>query len=156
MPEIERKFLVEEDPPQIGGRAERIDQGYLAIDGDGTEVRVRRRAGRFRLTVKSPDAGRVRVEEELPIDEPRFERLWPLTDGRRIEKERSLVELPDGHTAELDVYRGRLAGLRVVEVEFDSEQDSDRFQPPDWFGPEVTDDQRYRNRVLAVEGAPRD
>ncbi len=156
MPEIERKFLVKRDADQAGERPERIDQGYVAIDGDGTEVRVRRRGNTRTLTVKSPDAGRVRLEEELPIDEQRFERLWPLTEGRRIEKDRSRIGLPDGHAAELDVYHGRLTGLRTVEVEFDSVQESDRFRPPDWFGPDVTADDRYRNRVLAVRGLPGD
>ena len=54
------------------------------------------------------------------------------------------------------MYVGALAGLRVVEVEFSSEQESDGFQIPDWFGPEITGDQRYRNRELAVHGLPRE
>lgn len=154
MAEIERSFLVEGDPPGDAERVERIEQGYLAIDGDGTEVRIRRRAGALTLTVKSPDAGRTRTEEEIDIDRSRFERLWPLTAGRRLTKDRHVFGLPDGLTAELDVYLGTLAGLRVVEVEFRSEEESDRFQIPEWFGPEVTEDERYRNRELAVHGGP--
>jgi CYTH domain-containing protein len=151
--EIERCFLLAQAP--VGAdRVEHIDQGYLAIDRDGTEVRLRRRGGRLTLTVKSPDAGRVRVEEELEIDGQRFERLWSLTEGRRLVKDRQLIALPGGLTAEVDVYGGALAGLRVVEVEFASEQDAERFAPPEWFGTEVTDDRRYRNRELAVHGRP--
>jgi adenylate cyclase len=153
MAEIERRFLIGAQPP-AAERSERIEQGYVAIDRDGTEVRIRRRGGAHTLTVKSPDAGRVRVEEELEIDVERFERLWPLTAGRRLEKERRLLALPGGLTAELDVYGGALAGLRIVEVEFDSAAAADRFTPPAWFGEEVTDDDRYRNRELAVRGAP--
>jgi CYTH domain-containing protein len=42
----------------------------------------------------------------------------------------------------------------VAEVEFESEAAADEFEPPDWFGPEVTDDPRYANRALAVDGVP--
>ena len=50
--EIERKFLVPELPQGLERwPATRIEQGYLAIDGDGTEVRVRRRDGDAVLTV---------------------------------------------------------------------------------------------------------
>jgi CYTH domain-containing protein len=157
MPEIERKFLIDGDPPLGDRPADHIDQGYVAIDADGTEVRIRRRApDRLTLTVKSGDEGTTRAEEEVEIDVDRFERLWPLTEGRRVQKDRHLIELAGELTAELDVYTGALAGLRVVEVEFASEADSERFQAPGWFGPEITDDGRYRNRRLAVDGRPRD
>ena len=155
MAEIERSFLLKGDPPGDADRVERIEQGYIAIDRDGTEVRMRRRAGALTLTVKSPDPGRTRAEEEIELDGARFERLWPLTAGRRLVKDRHLLALPGDRTAELDVYIGALAGLRVVEVEFPSEEESDRFEIPDWFGREVTEDQRYRNRELAVHGLPR-
>ncbi len=153
MPEIERSFRLASEPP-ASRRVEHIDQGYLAIDPDGTEARIRRRASRLTLTVKSGDGGRVRVEEEFAIDAARFEALWPLTEGRRLEKDRHLIALGGGLTAELDVYSGALAGLRVVEVEFSSEAAAASFQPPAWFGEEITEDQRYRNRELAVRGRP--
>ena len=55
---------------------------------------------------------------------------------------------------EVDEYEGDLRGLLVAEVEFDDEAASDAFTPPDWFGPEVTEDDRYKNRALAVDGRP--
>jgi adenylate cyclase len=153
--EIERKFLVPEPPADLSRwPATAIDQGYLAIGADGTEVRVRRRDGAAAvLTIKS-SGGRSRVEEELHLEPDRFERLWPLTEGRRIEKTR--YEIPAGHdlVIELDVYAGGLDGLVVAEVEFDSDEAADAFDPPPWFGPEVTEDARYKNQRLACEGAP--
>jgi adenylate cyclase len=152
--EIERKFLVAE-PPSDYERwpSTAIEQGYVAIDEDGTEVRVRRRGGRTWLTVKS-GAGRARVEEEIEIEPERFERLWALTEGRRIEKTRYEIDASDGLVLELDVYEGGLDGLVVAEVEFDSEEAAEAFSPPDWLGPDVTDDARYKNQRLARDGAP--
>src|SRR5262249_42729712 len=144
--EIERKFVVDEPPADLDRwPSTAIEQGYVAIADDGTEVRVRRRAGQSVLTVKSGGA-RTRVEEEIEIEAERFERLWPLTEGRRIEKTRYEIAGDGGATIELDVYDGALAGLVVAEVEFDSENDADAFAAPDWFGHEVTDDARYKNQ----------
>ncbi len=94
-----------------------------------------------------------RLEEELEISAATFEALWPITEDRRVEKERFRLER-DGRTIELDVYGGGLEGLVVAEVEFESEQDSADFQPPAWLGREVTGDERYANRRLAVRGIP--
>jgi len=153
--EIERKFLVPTAPDGLGAHpSTAIEQGYLAIDGDGTEVRIRRRDGASTMTVKS-GGGRTRAEEELPLDDATFERLWPLTDGRRIEKVRHVIPTgTPGVEIELDTYRGDLDGLVVAEVEFAGEAEADAFEPPAWFGPEVTDDKRYKNQRLAVEGRP--
>jgi CYTH domain-containing protein len=70
-----------------------------------------------------------------------------------VEKIRHRAELDDG-VAELDVYGGKLEGLLVVEVEFDSKEQAGRFTPPDWFGDEITEDSRFRNAALAKAEKP--
>jgi adenylate cyclase len=151
--EIERKFLVGEPPPDLERHpSEPLRQGYVALDG-GVEVRVRRKGDRHLLTIKS-GSGRVRVEEELEIDERRFDALWALTEGRRITKTRYRVPVADGLTAEVDLYDGDLTGLVVAEVEFDSAEQGEAFDPPGWLGREITDDPRFGNRTLAVDGRP--
>ena len=91
----------------------------------------------------------------MAIDERRFAALWPLTEGRRLDKTRHLFPLGDGLTAELDVYEGAHAGLLVAEVEFASAGASEAFAPPDWLGREVTGDPRFANQSLALGGIPR-
>jgi CYTH domain-containing protein len=152
--EVERKFVLSEPPPGLESQPrKRIEQGYLAIGEDGVEVRIRRADGECTLTVKSAP-GLVRVEEELEIDERRFEALWQLTPGRRVVKTRYLVGLDDDLTAEVDDYANELEGLMTAEVEFPSEEASASFEPDDWMGREVTGDERYANRSLAVRGTP--
>lgn len=154
--EIERKFVVAELPAAIADHpGQRIEQGYLAIAADGVEVRVRRRGGQATLTVKS-GPGQVRTEEEISIEERRFDSLWRLTDGRRISKSRHEIPLEDGLVAELDVYDGAHDGLLTVEIEFASLEASERFAPPPWVGREVTGDARYANQTLALDGRPPD
>jgi adenylate cyclase len=154
--EIERKFLADGDLPfdLSDHSCEQISQGYIAIDPDGTEVRLRVKAGRHTLGVKSGPA-RTRVEQEIEIDENRFQSLWALTEGRRIEKRRFAIPL-DGtdHTIELDAYDSDLSGLMTAEVEFPSESEADAFEPPSWLGPDVTGDPAYGNQSLAQRGKP--
>ena len=71
-----------------------------------------------------------------------------------MRKVRHFVPLGEGLRAEVDVYAGELDGLRTAEVEFDSRADADRFEPPAWFGEELTGDERYANRSLATAGLP--
>ena len=152
--EVERKFLISERPPDLGEHpSRRIDQGYVAVGEDGVEVRVRRIGSETVLTVKSAP-GLVRVEEEFAIEEPRFDSLWRLTDGRRLVKTRYLVPLADGLTAEVDEYAEALSGLMTAEVEFPSVEASEAFRAPGWMGEEVTGDERYAARSLATEGRP--
>ena len=152
--EIERKFLVRALPDDLDRHPHGpVVQGYLAIQTDGTEVRIRRREDGPVLTVKSGGA-LARVEEEIELDDGTFERLWPLTEGRRVEKVRYLVPAEKGLIIELDIYDGDLDGLMVAEVEFDSGADAEAFTPPAWFGRDVTDDARFKNQRLAVDGPP--
>jgi adenylate cyclase len=152
--EVERKFLLSARPPDLDGHpSRRIEQGYLAVGEEGVEVRVRRIDDDVMLTIKSAP-GLVRVEEEIPLEPPRFESLWPLTDGRRVVKTRYLVPLGDGVTAEVDDYGEALGGLLTAEVEFPSVEASEAFGAPEWMGKDVTGDARYAARNLAIEGRP--
>ena len=150
--EIERKFLVSE-VPSGSFESSSIRQGYVAIAADGGEVRVRDRDGACRLTVKH-GKGVVREEHETQISPELFAALWPATEGRRVEKRRMLVPLAGGLVAEVDVFAGALAGLMVAEVEFASADAASAFDPPAWFGRDVSDDHRYKNQSLALHGAP--
>lgn len=151
--EIERKFLVGATPADLECFPhEHIRQGYIAYTREGTEVRVRHKGGRFFETVKQ-GAGVRRAEVELSLSEEQFEALWPFTEGKRLEKVRYAIPY-DHLTIELDVYLGPLEGLCTAEVEFPSEEASEAFQPPSWFGREITEDPGYKNRTLAMHGLP--
>jgi adenylate cyclase len=147
--EIERKFLVSSMPEDRGPGTD-IVQGYLPLASDDTELRVRRKGDATVLTVKR-GSGLDRGEDEVAISTEAFDALWPLTEGRRIEKTR--YEIPHaGATIELDEFGGELEGLLLAEVEFDAMDASERFEPPGWVGREVTGDTNYGNRSLAEKG----
>ena len=152
--EVERKFLLAEPPAGLDEHpSKRLEQGYLALDPAGAEVRIRRKDDETLMTVKT-GMGLIRGEEEFAIDRDRFERLWSLTEGRQVVKTRYFVPLEDGLTAEVDVYDGELDGLVTGEVEFPDADTARAFEAPEWLGRDVTEDPRYANQKLAVDGIP--
>jgi len=154
--EIERKFLLPEPPNHDRlGPGTHIRQGYLAEEGS-VEVRVRITDDASSVTVKA-GSGLSRTEVDVAISAEQAEALWPHTAGRRIEKTRHRVALDDDkpeYVGEIDIYDGTLDGLCVAEVEFTSEAVAASFDPPDWFGRELTGDPAWSNAALARHGRP--
>ena len=151
--EIERKFLVEDVPGWLERcESDPIDQGYLAVVEGEREVRLRRRGEQLALTVKV-GAGEMREETEVELTPEQFAALWPLTEGARLSKRRYRVPA-DELTIEVDVYGKELEGMIVAEIEFESAQDSQAFDPPEWMGTEVTGEAGYANESLALHGPP--
>lgn len=142
--EIERKFLVTALPfdrnvhPFV-----RIEQGYLALEPKGQEVRLRKKDDAYFLTVKS-QGNLTRQEYETTLDIQQFEALWPATRGRRLQKNRFLL----AGGVEVDIYEGNLQGLIVAEIEFQNEESAKAFQAPAWVGQEVTHINFLKNRHL--------
>lgn len=160
--ETELKFLVDEIPEEID--LENVPrtvlrQGYVVVCSDGAETRIRSFDNeRFEMTVKS--GGTVqRTEQTIKLPKDMFEVLWAQTTGMRVEKTR--YKIPHGkNTIELDIYEGHLSGLVTAEVEFtgrqeDAEVKASTFEPPKWFGRDVTKDRRYKNQNLS-HGLPRE
>jgi CYTH domain-containing protein len=149
--EIERKFLVKELPENLESYPQqRISQGYLCTD---PVVRIRRSNDDYYLTYKGKGM-MVREEYNLPLTEDAFHHMLPKVDGILIDKIRYLIPLDGKLTAELDIFQGTLAPLRIVEVEFDTEEEALAFTPPSWFGDDVTNSRQYHNSNLSKNRIP--
>lgn len=148
--EIERKFLVKELPVDLEQYPHvEIEQGYLCTS---PTLRIRRMGDFFWLTVKEKSTAKSTAihnrEEEFQLSESKYNSLKPKCDGQMVRKTR--YRIPIGTlTAELDMFHGRHEGLRIVEVEFPTTADADRFIPPAWFGDDVSQNPHYRNSYLA-------
>ena len=149
--EIERKYLVSGIPDNIDSYPCRfIEQGYL---NTAPVVRIRKQDDDYVLTYKG--SGMIAREEyNLPLNKKSYEHLLEKADGNIISKVRYLIPINDGKlTAELDVFKGKFAGMLLVEVEFSSVEQADAFQKPDWFGEDVTYSKIYHNSYLSqVQG----
>ena len=148
--EIERRFLIDAPPPDLPPGTP-VRQGYVALDEE-VSVRVRDAGGERTLTVKG-GTGRERVEVEHEMAEDEFEALWALSEGRRVAKRRSVIPYDDVRI-EVNVFGDALGGLVIAEVEFPSSAAADAFEPPEWFGEEVTGRPEWGNPSLATRGRP--
>ncbi len=145
--EIERKYLVSHLPEHYTDYPkEQIAQGYL---NRSPVIRIRRSNDTYYLTYKG-DGLLVREEYNLPLNRESYLHLLPKADGIIIEKTRYRIPLPDGLTAELDLFEKELAPLQLVEVEFPSVEAANLFLPPEWFGREVTELPEYQNSNLSL------
>ena len=143
--EIERKFLVDDLPENLGQYPHRrIEQAYISTK---PVVRVRRSGGEFYLTCKGKGL-LSREEHELCLDEGEYKELLKKAEGTPIVKDRYLIPWGE-YTIELDVFDAPFAPLVLAEVEFPSEQAAMTFEGPRWFGKEVTYDPAYTNAALS-------
>jgi adenylate cyclase len=151
--EIERKFLTRNVPcPLSTLTCSSITQYYISVY---PTIRIRQKDQAYWLTVKG--SGTLSREEfNLPLTQEEFHILQKKAETLPIIKDRYTIPLGQALVAELDIYHGALEGLITTEVEFASEKDALQFQPPSWFGTEVTYDTRYTNASLALYGIPKE
>lgn len=149
--EVERKYLLATLPPAAHmAPSVRIEQGWLP--GQRIAERLRRVLGaggdeeRWRTIKAGRGIDRLEVEEAVAAS--LFEQLWPLTEGRRVQKRRHQVKDHD-LTWEIDEFTDR--DLVLAEVELSSPDEA--VEPPEWLKPyvvrEVTGEDAYVNLNLA-------
>ena len=144
--EIERKYLITHIPFDIAGYPfHQIEQAYLST---APVVRVRQEDDTYYLTYKSKGL-MAREEYNLPLTKEAYEHLKPKADGIVISKVRYVIPEKDGLSIELDVFKAPYEGLLLAEVEFPTEEAAHAYQPPKWFGEDVTYSTEYHNSTLS-------
>lgn len=150
--EIERKFLIKRLPRGVlRQRGLPIRQGYL-LQAGCREARLRREGRPWVLAFK--EGGDIeRREVEITLTARQARTLWPLTEGRRLEKTRYAYP-HQGCDYTIDVYEGHLAPLKICELEFASRQAAEAYVPAAFLGEEVSYALEYKNIQLATNGLP--
>lgn len=151
--EIERKWLFEspdvaKDKCTLYEEFEYI-QGYISIN---PEIRISRKFSwffpeyRFKLTIKSKDfLFRIEIEKDLSMKE--FMELTTV-GGFSLDDmiTKSIYDyLCLGHHLTIGIVdEGKPTQFCYGEIEFSSVEEATNFVAPDWFGPDVTYDKRYK------------
>lgn len=155
--EIERKFLIlQKFVSELYMRdAEKIyiEQFYVTVGN--VEERFRRWNEKYFHSIKAATEDLVvRKEVETPCAKEIFKKNKSLRIGETIFKERHIFYFSN-NKIEIDFYREKFEGLVVGEVEFESKKQADNFEVPYFFGKEITQDKRYSNQNLALNGIPK-
>ena len=145
MQEIERKYLTKEESWRGEVvRSVRIAQGYLCSRRVTARVRICDDKGVLTFKSKSHDGGLSRFEWEREVPLGVVERLLARCEGV-VDKVRHIVEY-EGHTFEVDEFKGDNEGLIVAEVELSSADEAVVLPP--WIGDEVTGERCFYNSFL--------
>ncbi|MDD2418440.1 MAG: CYTH domain-containing protein [Oscillospiraceae bacterium] len=143
--EIERKFLINSFPDDLPLIEEAVVyQGYISVN---PIVRIRSKTSQkgtnYILCFKGK--GRlVRQETEIEIDEHTFKELEKLLNAPMIRKDYKVYELPDGYNLECSlVDKGETTEFMFAEVEFETLEQANSYNPPEFLNNEVTLDGSY-------------
>lgn len=149
---IERKFLLKEPVPVLSGRrSETLHIGCLSAQGTREVFVCRAGAKRFLRTRE----GRQRFlsEIDMPIGKLHFDSLWKLAEGAHLLKKRypARVGRLDFQVETMEYTK---ASLSIAVVHFPKRQLAAAFQPPDFFGPEITGREEFSDAHLCLQGIP--
>jgi CYTH domain-containing protein len=172
--EIEKKFLVK-FPTSWSALAElfdgivdvkRISQTYLTPEGDEPAARVRKTveglSGEtntvYHFNKKKPtgDTG-VHEETEHEISSKKYQKYLGDANPKKcaVEKTRFVFNWQD-QIFELDLFKGHLKGLAILEIELDDKDDVVELPPFLKVVREVTKDKRFTNFSLADKQLKKD
>ncbi|MFD2670016.1 CYTH domain-containing protein [Marinicrinis sediminis] len=155
--EIERKYRLTQYPHEWieNGtlqvlKRQYMEQTYLAHTRD-QEVRIRKISDlnhseqcEYTHTIKQ-GFGMTREEFELKLLPEIYEQLLASLGKIPLQKTRTTLAW-ETYKLEIDEYHQY--DMQVVEVEFDSVEQAEQFQPPPWFGNEVGVEEEYRNKTM--------
>lgn len=128
-----------------------IEQNY--VYKDKCSVRIRHEwndvTNKYTHCVKYKLEDSTRLELESPITEAEYKVVNAFIGKRPLRKERIIIPISNGSKAEIDIFKN-IDKPPIVEVEFDSLEEMKAFQPPDWFGEEITFKGSYSERVYSL------
>jgi len=137
--ELEKTFLAKTVPPDLKDcRHKEILDMYIPKSSRHPTVRIRKNGDRFEMTKKEPveDDASHQEEQTIILTEEEFNELMKL-DGKKVRKLRYHYPY-NGRMAEVDVFQDDLLGIIVVDFEFDTVEDKDAFQLPDFCSADIT------------------
>ena len=147
--EHEVTFLIKSLPENFSKFPSKdIKQGYFS--GGNDALRIRQSGDKFELTKKiqiSPNDFSKFEEITIQIKPEEFKVLWPQVISS-TEKTRFLFPLGK-LTIEIDVFKAKMSGLIIAEVEFPDQKSFEEFEKPQWFGRDVTQDRWVAGIFLA-------
>ena len=148
MIELEKTYLAKFLPDLKKCKSKEIIDIYLPKSAKHPVLRIRKNGDKFEMTKKQPIGEDKTIQEEQTIilTKEEFQELSSL-EGKRIHKIRFYFPY-NGRTAEIDVFQGDLKGLVLVDFEFESEQEKQAFEKPDFCLVEVTQEEFIAGGML--------
>ena len=161
MDELELTYLIKNIPEGLlECPAKKMVDRYIPAESAHPTLRLRKSGGKMELTKKEPlrdgDASH-QIEKTIPLTQEEYSVLGKVP-AKVVAKTRYLYPL-DGRTVEVDVFEEDLSGLVLVDVEFETSVEKEKFSMPDFCLVEVTQEKFLAGGMLAgkkIEDIQRD
>ncbi len=137
--ELEKTFLAKTIPSGLKEcRHKEIIDMYIPKDSRHPVIRLRQNGDKYEITKKEPieDDASHQEEHTIILTEEEFNALLAV-EGKKVRKLRYHYPYK-GRMAEIDVFQDELLGIIVVDFEFDTVEDKEAFQLPDFCSAEIT------------------
>lgn len=149
--ELEKTFLARSVPAGLDAAVSRvITDHYVPADAQHPIIRLRANGDVYELTKKQPIDGvdsTMQHEHTIQLTKPEYD-VFSSLPAKLVSKRRYDCLL-DGHAAQVDVFRGDLEGLAVIDFEFPTQAAMAAFEPPDICLADVSQDVFIAGGVLA-------
>jgi CYTH domain-containing protein len=142
--EIDRKFLIEE-MPRLTGRRPVLHERYFLQYGDLVEERIQKVGDTFEYEIKTAISPQERTREKKIITKKIFNTLKKKASKVILRESYLLSKKP---RISINRYLGEYKGFSFAEVEFDTREDSEIFEPLSWMGTEITNSPLGRDSWL--------
>ena len=145
--EIERKWLLAGLPDMVSGIVPVEYERYFLPSNSGEEIRIQKKGNKriYQRKVEVPGVGRERAEDR-EIVEAEFLELKKTATGSILRTRYGLSPM-----VAIQVYHGEHEGLIRYEVEFQSVEEAQAFEPEPWVGREITNSPLGRDsRLLSM------
>ena len=150
--ELELTYLAAKKPNEISYvQPVSMEDIYFPEDpAVHAHLRLRAKNSKYEITKKTSvvegDAS-AHIENTIPLDEQEYAAL-ATSSIRSVSKDRYKVDI-NGHEAEVDIFKGVLAGLVLIDFEFESYEEKESFTPPESCLVDVTQEEFLAGGVLA-------
>lgn len=151
--ELERTFLLKYKPENLESspKCEILDI-YFPAEERHPALRLRSRDNKkFEMTKKIDiDKNDATEKEEHTIQLSKEEFLaLEKVEGKKVRKIRYYYEMPDGSDAEIGIFLDDLVGLTLVDFEFKTREEKEKFVMPDFCLIDVSQDEVLAGGILA-------
>ncbi len=149
--ELERTFLAKFLPPGLEkANSKEILDIYIPATVDHPCLRIRKVGEIMEMTKKSPIKGNdssEQKEETIKLNQEEYDALTSIS-GKRFRKNRYYYNF-ENQVAEIDVFQDGLKGLVLVDFEFTSSEEKNKFQMPDFCLADMTQERFAAGGILA-------
>jgi len=142
MIELEKTYLAKEIPKGLEDcDSKEIIDIYIPKESRHPTIRIRKNGDKYEITKKEPIENDVSHQHEftIPLTEKEFNELIKI-GGKELHKIRYYHDY-NGKTAEIDVFLDKLKGLVLIDFEFETMEEKNSFEMPDFCLIEITQEE---------------